>query len=455
MSNPSQPAQQLASLEEDAIAAECAVLAPFLAGYLPAEKLSTMVDDLSTMLSEESFLLPLHASLWSAIKDAVQVRGAEHLDFVILHGMLGKPCPYSLAEISAIVERSPLSTDVLSHAKRVRDAWARRKLFAVGREIASIAASSGTGAQALESVDSLVTETLERLRASLDDMTASGYRTAVDCIAAMLCNARSMVESAANGGTPNVPCTGIRALDEAMGGFYPGRLYVIAARPGVGKTALLQHFALHSSTMGLPGIIFSLEMSELQLGARTASWLLHDDPRIDVTRLIRGQSPSYEAVLNSDVLELAQRSCGRLYVDTETYDLDAIIARARHAVSRMGAKWIAVDHVGLVRGVTAETRDIEIGRVTWGLKSLAKRAGVPVIALSQLSRRSEYESREPQLSDLRSSGNIEQDADLVILLHRRKDSKDTRKIGLFKHRDGVEGWLPQEFLFDGQRQRWL
>jgi replicative DNA helicase len=145
-----------------------------------------------------------------------------------------------------------------------------------------------------------------------------------------------------------------------------------------------------------------------------------------------------------------------LWIDTETYGLNQILAQIAMHKHRHGIQWAAIDHVGLIQTERFNSRNDQIGHITAAIKRCAKQLGIPIIALFQLSRASEKDGRKPGLHDLRDSGNIEQDLDVAIFLH--VDAKDrgapTRRVelGILKNRSGRSSWLSEWFEFDGAVQ---
>jgi replicative DNA helicase len=210
--------------------------------------------------------------------------------------------------------------------------------------------------------------------------------------------------------------TGFRRLNEMTSGFQAGDLIILAARPSVGKTALALTLARNAAVDGKVGVgVFSLEMSRLQLAQR----LLSAETRVDLHRLRSGR------LTEEDWLHVT-RSIGRLaqapvYID-DTPGISVLEARAKARRLRRehGIGLVVIDYLQLMSAhERTDSREQEISRISRGLKAMAKELGVPVLALSQLSRAVESRTdRRPQLSDLRESGSIEQDADVVMFIYR-------------------------------------
>ena len=245
--------------------------------------------------------------------------------------------------------------------------------------------------------------------------------------------------------------SGFRDLDKITGGFQPGNLIVIAARPAMGKSAAVTNIADHvASKAGKPAAFFSLEMSEAELAHR----FIATEARISSDRLRRGKVSEKDwpgVVRACNVLEKAP-----LWID-DSSDLSMLDLRAkarRLTASEGDLGVIIIDYIQLMRPEDPRQNRVEqVGQISRGLKILARELNVPVIALSQLSRAPEQRpDKRPILSDLRESGNIEQDADLVAFLYRDEyydpESEDQGKAELIirKHRNGPIDTIRLAFL---------
>src|SRR5947209_5303828 len=243
-------------------------------------------------------------------------------------------------------------------------------------------------------------------------------------------------------GTP----AGFKDLDEKTGGFQPGNLVVIAARPSMGKSALVANIAENAVLAGHPVALFSLEMSESELAQRFVA----SQARIKGEDLRRGRVPENRW---PKILEACQRlSQAPLYVDdssdTGVLEVRAKARRLHHQIDG-GLGLIIIDYLQLMRHEgRVESRVEQVGQISRGLKGLARELGVPVIALSQLSRAVEQRGgdKKPVLSDLRESGAIEQDADLVMFIYREEyySKEESERPGeadiiIAKHRNGPIG----------------
>jgi replicative DNA helicase len=250
-------------------------------------------------------------------------------------------------------------------------------------------------------------------------------------------------------GTP----TGYLDLDHLLSGLQPSSLVVVGARPAMGKTSFALGMIAHAALEAVdpkPVLFFSLEMSNLELSQR----LLCAEARVDSTRVRNGQ-------LHPDDWQKISRAMGRLgqapiwIDDNPNLTIMEIRAKARRLKSQIGSLgMIVIDYLQLMTGRSnAENRQVEVSELSRGLKILARELETPVVALSQLSRGLEMrQDKRPVLADLRESGSIEQDADVVMFLYRdeiyNSDSADrgTAEIIVSKHRNGPTGISRLAFL---------
>jgi replicative DNA helicase len=215
--------------------------------------------------------------------------------------------------------------------------------------------------------------------------------------------------------------SGFRDLDGMTYGFHPGQMIVLAARPSVGKTSLAMNFAEHAilpdggrKSSGV--LVFSLEMTASQLAMR----LICSRARVDMKRIRdRVISKQDSADIANSVKEL--RSAPLWIDDASSSTILDLRAKARRLHTKSPLGLVVVDYLQLIRGTDNRVqREQQIADISRGMKGMAKELNIPVVVLSQLNRESEKENRDPRLSDLRESGSIEQDADVVMLLHRPK-----------------------------------
>lgn len=213
---------------------------------------------------------------------------------------------------------------------------------------------------------------------------------------------------------------GLTGLDTKTLGLHPGELIVAAGRPGMGKTAVLLSVARSLGRAGHPGVIFSIEMGATSLAQRLISDELWDNGPIAYQDIRAGKFSEQQF---GRITEAAKRlSDLPVHIETRgSLTVSQIASKARRRQRRYGLKWIAIDYLQLIKPSSNYhgRRDLEIGEITSSLKRLAKELQIPVILLSQLNRGVESrEDKRPSMADLRESGNIEQDADVILMLYR-------------------------------------
>ncbi|MEL7260159.1 MAG: DnaB-like helicase C-terminal domain-containing protein, partial [Pseudomonadota bacterium] len=233
--------------------------------------------------------------------------------------------------------------------------------------------------------------------------------------------------------------TGLTDLDKKLGGLHPSDLLILAGRPSMGKTSLATNVAFNIAKAYKKGLkpdgsegaieggvvgFFSLEMSAEQLAAR----ILSEAAEVPSEQIRRGDMTEAEFRRFVDAAK-ALEACPLYIDDTPSIPIAQLAARARRLKRTHGLDMLIVDYIQLVRG-TSDNRVQEIGEISMGLKAIAKELNIPVIGLSQLSRQVESrEDKRPQLSDLRESGSIEQDADVVMFVFREEYYKEREKPG--------------------------
>jgi replicative DNA helicase len=245
--------------------------------------------------------------------------------------------------------------------------------------------------------------------------------------------------------------TGMTSLDESLGGLEAGRLYVVAARPGNGKSALLLSMLHHLAEAQIAVGLCTLEMPAREVFNR----LVAHRYGLNLSALTWGRGD----ILNQldDAYQRAPMSMMPIYVDDTSVELPTLIARCLDWHHRRCLGAIFIDYLGLVQVKGTAPRHEKVGDCSRAFKRLAKRLSVPVIVACQFNRDSDKDDRRPRLSDLRDSGNVEQDADAVIALHSSSSAdgngRRSIEIGVLKNRSGRTGWLPEAVTFDGKTQR--
>ncbi len=324
------------------------------------------------------------------------------------------------------------------YGKTIYDLYLRRQLINIGDEIIETARSF--------SVEETAKDQIKQAEEKLVDLDMNdGQQSRLQSFETSLTEALKMAEIAYKRDSKVVGVTtGLHDLDKWLGGLHPSDLIIIAGRPSMGKTALATNIAFNAAlakaekkTEGGNVVIFSLEMSADQLANR----LLAQEAKISSDRIRRGE---LKATDFPSLIESSRRiSKIPLYIDdTPALTVAGLRIRARRLQRQKGLDLIVIDYLQLLQGGNEENRVQEISQITRGLKALAKELNVPIIAASQLSRAVEQrDDKHPQLADLRESGSIEQDADVVIFLYReeyyeaRKEPEPgTEKYGIWQEK---------------------
>ena len=338
-----------------------------------------------------------------------------------------------LVELS---HRVASSANIEYHARIVQQKWIGRRLIELSTE------TIRTAYEDSDDVLSLLETHEKGLMGIVQGQNSKGARPARDI---MQDSIRKIERARKSEGLTGVP-SGFTVLDRFTGGWQAGDLIILAARPGMGKTALLVQMLTNAAVdFERPVALFSLEMPDVQILDRIISL----KTGIDLHKLRRGEVSDNEM---EQVYKLGEAFNARMFVDESPgLTLFEVRARARRLKMQHDIQMVVIDYLQLMSGGTDKTgnREQEIASIARGLKSLAKELGVPVIALSQLSRAVEVRGGEkrPQLSDLRESGSIEQEADAVVFIYRpayykileREDGQDCSKAAeliFAKHRNG-------------------
>ena len=395
---------------------------------------STRWDDAANILSRDDWFRQAHGILWGAISRLIEQ--GKPLDPLTVQSVLS---PKELedaggpAYLFRLLEGVPRSSNVAAYAAQVKESAQRRRLEALGRSISSQAQSGEV--TATDVLDRAEGELL-RLRTAYENGTG---RPAPSRGA----RAIERLEHAAQGRRPGV-MSGIVGLDSMTFGFRPGQLIVVGARPANGKTALALQLARQAQST-VPVLFASLEMPEDELTDR--NWAASAGVPFHVIQTGRPSESEMQRLsaaahlIDSENLEI---------IDRAGVTVAQIRSRARVFAARRAQPLglIVVDYLQLMRpepGTRTENRTVEVSQISAGLKRLARDLNVPVIALAQLSRESERRpNKRPMSSDLRESGALEQDADVVLLLHRPclyddNQPKDITELIIAKQRNGPTG----------------
>ena len=383
--------------------AEQAVLSGVL---LRPEALHVIVD----ILGEDDFYLPAHAAIFSAILDLYRKNAP--IDLVTLAEQLR--ARGTLEEAGGAVYLGELAQAVVSGANAeyyagiVRDKALQRSL------ITACSGIIGNCYDASREVSSLLDESEQAVFAISQRTTGRDFSDSAELVARVFDNLSRMA------GTQDLitgVTTGYARLDKLTAGLQKSDLIIVAARPSMGKTAFAMCMALHAAIrQNVPVAVFSLEMSKEQLVQR----MLAVQGKVDVSKMRRPALLS-----DAEWAHLSQAedtiSAAPIYIDdTPALSTLELRSRARRLKSEKGLGLVVVDYLQLMRaGRRVDSRELEISEISRSLKALAKEMDIPVVALSQLNRKVEERGdKRPMLSDLRESGAIEQDADVILFVYR-------------------------------------
>jgi len=397
-----------------------------------------IIDEVSTIISPNIFYDPAHVKIYEVIEslnnkgmiaNPITLKNFFEKDNMLIE-VGGTEYLVKLTRFSGSAKQS------VDYAKVIHEMYLRRELVLISDKLSSDTLNASSQEQNAENI-------IETTEKSLFDLAERGsfsqsflkFNEALDQTTEM-----ATLAMKSDQGIVGVP-TGLTDLDEKLGGLHKSDLVILAGRPGMGKTALATNIAYHAAQNLLSReekssiAFFSLEMSSEQLSTR----ILSEQARIKSDDIRRGK------VTESEINRYIETSRNiynlPLYIDeTPAITISTLSNRARRIKRLFGLNLIVVDYIQLMRAPNSNNRGDnrvqEVSEITQGLKALAKELKVPVLALSQLSRAVESrDDKKPQLSDLRESGSIEQDADVVMFVYREAYYLENKqpKLGSIEH----------------------
>lgn len=423
------------SLPSDQVA-EMRLLASILVD--PDEALNHGLEE----VTEEMFTKGLYIRTWRAIKLAIDMK--------------------EQIEVSAIVSRLPplycgdgfellkLATETVPSASRL-DQYLSQAKDALRKRILRQACLN-----ALSDISDK-TKTADSAQAAIESSMQQMYTMTTSTIAETAAEvaARALIESmpSSSRSVTRFVSTGIEGLDQILcGGLYHGSLSVLAARPSMGKTTLAMNIAYLAAKRGVPVLMFSLEMPNAELMKNLFS-------RVSGVNSYHIRKGDYEAEAGIAINSAAEAISGlpMYFCDSQSMTMRNIAAVSRKLVTRSGVRLVVIDYLQLMEGdPSANSREERVAGLSRACKRLAKDLDSPVLLLSQLNRDIESKMRKdktPRLSDLRESGAIEQDADVVMFIHRpsyydKEKSSDRAEVYIAKQRCGPTGMVPLQFIAD-------
>jgi replicative DNA helicase len=394
-------------------------------------------------LGAGDFYKPAHQHVYEAVR--VLVSTGQPVDAVTVAEELRRAGLLDEIGGGAILLDLQVATPAISNAVRyariVQDTALLRRLISVAGEIAELGYDEPD--DVTKALDEAETKVFEIAEHRVTDST----KQISDLLGLAMADLERVYEQ---GNTVTGTATGYTDLDELLSGLQPATLNVVGARPSMGKTAFALGMASHIAVeAGLPVLFFSLEMGHKELTQR----ILSSEARVDSSKMRTGR-------LSQQDWSKIGKAIGRLEAplfidDNPNVTVMEIRAKARRLTQRLGPLGlVVVDYLQLMSGRTnAANRQVEVSEISRGLKILARELGTPILALSQLSRNLESRSdKRPMLADLRESGSIEQDADVVMFIYRDEvynaetTERGVAEIHVAKHRSGPIGTKRLVFL---------
>jgi replicative DNA helicase len=420
-------------------------------GVLGSMMLSTdVIGDVLQLIREDSFYLPEHVKIYFAIISLYEAN--KPIDMVLLRDELDSRGDLNaiggVEYLVRIAESVPSAASAEYYAHIVNNKGILRNLISVTTDLVK---------RAYENIENPA-EFLEEVEQKIFQVTEQKISSQAVAISEILGNVFEKLENHTEG--LSGISTGYFELDEILSGLQKGEMTVLAARPSMGKTALGLNICEYiAADDNRPVAFFSIEMAAMQLAERMLCGRAH----VDGNAMRQGK-------LNDDQYAALTHTCGqlseaRIYVDDSPHLSPLELrAKARRLKMRYDIECIIIDYMQLMHCPGADNRAHEVGMISRHIKALARELNIPVVVLAQLNRGPEDrgESKRPRMSDLRESGNIEQDADVILLLHREDYYKqvdpdyertNTAEIIIAKQRNGPTGtiklkWTPNFTRFD-------
>ncbi|MEL6869902.1 MAG: replicative DNA helicase [Pseudomonadota bacterium] len=406
---------------------------------------NTSWDQVADVLTADDFYRRDHQLIFSAIGALAETR--QPCDVVTLSEHLDNRAELiaagGLDYLASLANDTPSAANVVAYARILRERAILRRLISAGNDIATSAfqPDGRPAAELLDDAERAVFEIAEK------GARKGGFQPLNSMLGAVI---DTLDERRKNGGQLAGLSTGYKEFDKMTSGLHPGDLVIVAGRPSMGKTTFAVNIAEHAAIgERAPTAIFSMEMGADQLAFRMISSL----GRIDQTHLRDGNFPEEDWSRINTAVQLMSEA--PIFIDdTPALSPTEVRARARRLKREHGLGLIVLDYLQLMQVPGhKENRTAEISEISRSLKALAKELGVPVIALSQLNRSVEQRTdKKPVMSDLRESGAIEQDADLICFIYREEvyDKETPRKgmadIIISKQRNGPIGEFPLTFV---------
>ncbi len=402
------------------------------------------MNQLMDILSPDDFYREAHTTIFEGM--ALLYRESEPIDVITLSEVLTRKNQVEkvggIDYLAVLVQSVSTSAGIAYHAEIIRHASVRRRLISECSNISELCF------QAQDDAEDLLEKAEQTIFNIAESQIKEGFQPLNHVIKGSM---EKVVKAGESKGFLTGVTTGFEHFDRLTAGLQPSDLIIVAGRPSMGKTALalnMGYNAAKSTKMGVA--VFSLEMSRQQLGIR----LLGFESRIDATRLRTGRLKKHEW---QELIDSADRlSEIPIFIDdSSAISVLEMKAKCRRLKKRGELGLVIVDYMQLIHGRrSAESRQLEMSEISRALKGLAKDLDIPVVALSQLNRKVEDRpNKRPQLADLRESGAIEQDADVIVFIYRdevynpqSEENQNTAEIIIGKQRNGPTGLFKLTFL---------
>ncbi len=399
------------------------------------------VNEVMDKLDADDFYVPAHRSIFGAVKLLFNTNQA--IDAITVSEELRRQGELEktggVAYVTRLLDIVPSASNVDYYANIVEETSQRRHLIRAGSTITDLAMK----------LDDEIAGVLDRSEQTVLGVAGRKVGDGMQQIGPLFFSTLEELEALEGRGDEVTGLsTGFRDLDKKLTGLHPANLVIIAARPAMGKSALALNIATNIAMEGNPVAVFTLEMSREEVASR----MLCATARIDSMKVRTG-------MIGDNAWPRLTDAAGRLYDapvfvdDSPMVTVTDIRAKCRRLKRKHGLSLVVVDYLQLMQGSNRENRQQEIAEISRNLKNLARELEVPVMALSQLNRNLESrEDKRPRLGDLRESGSLEQDADIVMFIYRdeyyneQTDKRGIAEVVVAKHRAGSTGPIDMTFM---------
>lgn len=390
-----------------------------------------VIAQVANLLEPDDFYISKHGDIWAAMQELMRKR--EPVDILTVREELGEHPTVDSVLLADLLNATPTSAHADTYAKRIRNASRLRQLIHAAGEISIVGYETPDSSAAEEEAKQILLRAVDTQESKQRILTPEQQGTLLV----------EMLKARAEGQAPALS-TGYPALDGAtMGGFRGGELIVIAARTTIGKSSYAENIAEGITKRSNPVMYFNLEMSAKRMMERFA----RRQHKLSLSAFLSGPTHEQDVAAMYEIAELRKTMPLTLINDGMASTASIWADVSQHVIRHGPLQLIVVDYLQLLKDKSPKSGSevLRIAQITGSLKALAMEQDVPVVLISQLNRNVEHRGGEPELHDLRDSGAIEQDADLVLMMWR--DDDDITKLKVAKNRDGPTPELP--IWFDG------